>query len=288
MRERLMFFGPGRAGLSVGYALWQTGQIDRLTYCGRRPEPPAHPLFTQGSADYVFGIDWPGEGTTAVILSVPDDALTETAEALAARGQAPDGCSVFHLSGTLSTEPLAALHARGYSVGSLHPMATFGNPVTGADRLADCTFALSGEPEAVARGRSLVSLLGARSIQIPVRSRPAYHAAAVFASNYLATVVLAAARLLQQAGIPEQEAVEALLPIAHGSLEDLRDLSGHRALIGPVVRGDRETLALHLRALDPVDGDLYRTLGKELVRVCVERGLDEDQAMEILQVLSDE
>ncbi len=285
MGERLVFFGPGRAGLSIGYALWQTGGIDRLTYYGRRPDPPAHPLFTQGSAEYVFGIDRPDEATTSVILSVPDDALVEAAEALAARGPAPDGCCVYHLSG-LSTEPLAALHARGYSVGSLHPLATFGHPVTGADRLGDCTFSVSGEPEAVTRGRALIHLLGARAIQVPVRARPAYHAAAVFASNYVATVVLAAARLLTQAGVPESEAVDALLPMAQGTLEDLQSLRGHNALVGPVIRRDFETLALHLRALDPADSDLYRVLGKELVRVCVERGFDEDQATEILQVLS--
>ena len=279
-------FGPGRAGLSFGYALWQSGQIAQLTYFGRRPEPPSHPLFTQGLADYVFGVDRPAEGTSALVIAVPDDALAEMAHAVAARGEAPPGCAAFHLSGSLSTEALTPLHARGYAVGSIHPLANLAHPVSGADRLGEVVFAVSGEADAVVRGRYLVSLLGARSIQIPVRARPAYHAAAVMASNYLATVLLGAARMLGPAGLSTEEALEALLPLAKGTLDDLVSLGGLRTLVGPVVRGDRETLALHMRSLEGPERDLYAALGRELVRVCVEEGLDRDRADEILQVLS--
>jgi len=283
--ERLAFLGPGRAGLSLGYALWQTGEIGGLTYYGRQSEPPNHPLFTQGAAEYVFGIDRPVDGTKTVILSVPDDVLAEMAHTLAARGEAPAGCCAFHLSGSLSTEALSPLHARGYCVGSLHPLVNLANPVTGADRLADAVFAVSGEPEAVTRGRALVQLLGAKAVQIPVRARPAYHAAAVMASNYMATLLLAAARMLTQAGLTQDEALEALLPLAQGTLEDVGGVGGLRALVGPVVRGDRETVALHMRSLEGPGRELYAALGRELVRVCVAEGLDTDQAAEILQVL---
>ncbi|MDH3224192.1 MAG: DUF2520 domain-containing protein, partial [Gemmatimonadota bacterium] len=116
--------------------------------------------------------------------------------------------------------------------------------------------------------------------------RPVYHAAAVMASNYLATVLLGAARMLAPAGLSTEEALEALLPLAKGTLDDLASLGGLRTLVGPVVRGDRETLALHMRSLEGPQRDLYAALGRELVRVCVEEGLDRDRADEILQVLS--
>ena len=288
MKDRLVFIGPGRAGLSLGYALWQTGQIAQLVYHGRRGEPPSHPLFNQGLADYVAGVARPPEGTTALFLSVPDDALAEVAEMVAAQGQAPEGCTAFHLSGSLSTDALAPLHARGYGVGSMHPLVNLAHPVSGADRLGQVVFAVSGEAEAMTRARALVSLLGARAVQIPVRSRPLYHAAAVMASNYVAVVLVAASRLLARAGLSQEQALEALLPLAQGSLEDLGGVGGLRALVGPVVRGDRETIALHMRSLDGRDRELYGALGRELVQVCVEEGLDEARAGEILQVLRTE
>ena len=288
MSGSVAFVGPGMAGLSLGYALWQAGHVTELVYHGRRPEPPSHPLFTQDLARYAFGLARPEPGTLALILSVPDDALEEVAHQVAALGPAPDGCCAFHLSGSLSTEALSPLHARNYHVGSLHPLVNLAHPVTGADRMMDAVFAVSGEPEAVTRGNDLVRQVGARSIQIPVRARPLYHAAAVMASNYLATVMLAAARLLAHTGVPGDEALAALAPLARGTLEDLGGVGGLRALVGPVVRGDVETIALHLRSLDERDGDLYGALGRELVRVCVEEGLDRERAEEILQVLGGE
>ena len=90
--ERLYFVGPGRMGIALGYALIQADAVESLTYCGRRPEPPSHPMFNQGLARYVYGIERPEAGTTALILTVPDDALAETAEHVAAQGEAPEGC----------------------------------------------------------------------------------------------------------------------------------------------------------------------------------------------------
>src|SRR3954469_21899365 len=137
MADRVLFVGPGRTGLALGYALSQVhGALDSLTYCGRRPEPPAHPLFIEGVATYVFGLQRPEPGTTAVFLTVPDDVLPEMAHALAGQGQAPEGCAAFHCSGALSVEVLAPLHARGYHVGSIHPLQSLAHPITGAERLA--------------------------------------------------------------------------------------------------------------------------------------------------------
>ena len=77
MTDRLMIVGPGRAGLALGYALWQAEALESLTYCGRRAEPPAHPLFIEGPARYCFGLERPEAGTTALLLAVPDDVLPE-------------------------------------------------------------------------------------------------------------------------------------------------------------------------------------------------------------------
>ena len=66
MNDRLMIVGPGKLGLALGYALWQADGVDGLEYHGRRPEPPSHPLFTQGVARYVYGLERPSSGTTGV------------------------------------------------------------------------------------------------------------------------------------------------------------------------------------------------------------------------------
>ena len=287
MKENLFFIGPGRAGLSLGYALWQAEAVGDLVYCGRRPEPPAHPLFIEGIARYTFGLEPPGVETTAVFLSVPDDVLAEMAHALAGHGTAPPGCSAFHLSGALSADVLAPLHARGYSVGSFHPLQSLAHPVSGAERLPGSYVAISGERVAVATARRLIQDLRCRDIMIPVPRRPLYHAAAVMASNHLAALLALAARLLVQAGVPEELALPALLPLARGTLDNVEELGRRGALAGPVVRGDVETVRLHLRSLEPREREVYRCLGGELVELAAALGLEPDVVEELKGLLEE-
>ncbi len=275
-------------GLGLGYALWQADAVRALTYYGRRPEPPTHPLFTQGLAEYRYGLEGTASGPTVVILSVPDDALHEVAVEVAARGEAPEGCVAFHLSGALTTDVLAPLHARGYAVGSLHPLHTVANAVTGADRLPGSYFAVAGEPGAVAAARRLLAALGSPSISVPERVRPVYHAATVLASNYLATLLAAAGRLMAQAGIPEDQALAALMPLARGTLSALEEAELGKAITGPLVRGDVETISLHMRSLESRERALYAALGRELANLVEGTGIDDATLSEIRVLMETE
>ncbi len=281
MSERLFVVGPGRAGLALGYALWQADALEALTYAGRRPEPPSHPLFTQGIARYVFGLERPEPDTTVLVLAVPDRVVPEMAVAMAGQGDAPAGAVAFHLSGALSTDPLAPLHHQGYSVGSLHPLQAIAHPLTGAERLPGSYFAVTGEPEAMNAARRLLSFLGSEYLEVPVGRRPLYHAAAVLTSNGLVGVMRAASRLLVRAGVSPVAAERALLPLARGTLENLRESGIPDALIGPLARGDLDTLDLHLRSLEPAERELYAILGREIVDLVTREGLDPSVAEEM-------
>ncbi|MEX1257512.1 MAG: Rossmann-like and DUF2520 domain-containing protein [Gemmatimonadota bacterium] len=260
--ERLVFIGPGRVGLALGQAISRAvGELD-LLYQGRRPEPPAHPLFHQGVARYQYGLERPAEGTSAVFLTVPDAVLPELAVALAARGPAPGGCAAFHTSGALGADPLAPLHAQGYEVGTFHPLQAIANPISGAQHLFGSAFAISGEPAALATARRLIGLLGGTGITVPTTRRPLYHAAAVFASNYLVALLHEAADIFQDAGATREEAERALTALARGTLDNVEELGIEGALTGPLLRGDVETVELHLRTLDPRDAALYAALGR--------------------------
>jgi predicted short-subunit dehydrogenase-like oxidoreductase (DUF2520 family) len=288
MADRVVFVGPGRTGLALGYALHQAGALDSLTYFGRRPEPPAHPLFIEGRAGYHFGLEPLPPDTSVLLLTVPDDVLPAMAHAVAAQGPAPEGCAALHCSGALSGDVLAPLHAVGYRVGSLHPLQSIAHPVTGAERLAGSWFAVSGEPEAAAVARRLVASLDGTPLTIPVTRRPLYHAAAVVASNYLPVLLALAARLLVHAGAREEDAVSALLPLMRGTLDNIGEHGIAAALTGPIARGDVETVRLHLRMLPEREARLYRDLGREAVALAEARGLDADSVAALRELLDAE
>jgi len=123
-------------------------------------------------------------------------------------------------------------------------------------------FAISGEPAALSTARRLIGLLGGSGITVPTSRRPMYHAAAVFASNYVVTLLRQASSIFRAAGATQDEAERALTALAKGTLENVEELGIDAALTGPLVRGDVGTVELHLRTLEPGDAELYAALGK--------------------------
>lgn len=266
--ESLYVVGPGRMGLALGYALERAGGVARLTVSGRTPRPPAHPLFALEHVRYVQGLDAPPEETTALILAVPDDAVPAVAELLASGGaSAAGGAAALHLSGALGTEGLAPLRDRGYAVGSLHPLQAVADPVTGADGLRGGFYSVSGDSGAVKVARRIVDRLQGRSLELPPEGKGLYHAAAVTASNHLVTLMASARNLLLRAGASEEEALDVLLALARGTLDNVGRLGAEGALTGPLRRGDVETVDLHLRLLDSQERALYAALARETLRL---------------------
>ncbi|MGH7483151.1 MAG: Rossmann-like and DUF2520 domain-containing protein [Longimicrobiales bacterium] len=287
MSESVVVIGPGRVGLALGAALREAGATETLTFYGRGLEPPPHPLFEPGGgAGYRRGPYPVPDGTTAVILAVPDAALATVAFELAAAGEAPRGCAALHCSGALSSEVLTPLLARGYAIGSLHPLQSIADPWGGSDRLFGSAFAVSGEPAAVGAARRLVDALGGRVLLIPPMVRPVYHAAASMASNHLIALVAASVRLLGEAGVDEEQAVSAVLPLMRGTLDNLEHLGVGAALTGPIARGDADTVRLHLARLSPGDRALYSALGRETLRLARAAGLDPARADELDSLLA--
>ena len=295
--DNVVIIGPGRMGLAIGSALRQVDAVDRLTYFGRSLEPPPHPLFDPhpavGDADALAaGAEYrplpaqPPAGTTIVILAVPDSALNEVVFDLAMMGPAPPGCVALHLSGALSTDALEPLHHRGYAVGSMHPLMAVADPWLAGDRLIGAAFAMTGEPVANNAARRIVAELGGVPLTIAASQRPLYHAAAVMASNYLVALTGAAVRMLGHAGVSEEDALRALVPLLRGTLDNMAQLGVPASVTGPIARGDVDTVRLHLARLSGEDRVLYSGLGMELLRLARSAGLDEARAAEIESLLT--
>lgn len=285
----LWVIGPGRAGLALGLALRQAGAVERLSYTGRSPAPPAHPLFrTPPAAAYSALLRLPaGAPPALVVLAVPDGEISSVARELAGAGL-PADVPVLHTSGALGVEALAPLSAIGAPVGSMHPLAAISDAVAGAERLRGAWFAIEGDAAATGAGERVVAALGGRVLRLAPGGKPLYHAAAVFASNYLVTLLSVAERLMAEAGAGGEEGRGALLELAAGALAGVGERGVADALTGPVARGDAGTVALHLARLSPPDALLYSVLARETLALARRQGLDPALAARIETVLEDE
>jgi predicted short-subunit dehydrogenase-like oxidoreductase (DUF2520 family) len=211
--------------------------------------PVLEPAETAAAGDVVF-------------LTVPDDAIgemTTTIEPGVRKGQ-----FVVHTSGGTSLEVLDGLRSAGVRTGCLHPLQTIADAEHGADALQDAAVAVTSANADRPPLMRLARAWGGRPFVLADEAKRIYHAAAVFASNYVVTSIWAATTLLQSLGI--RNAGELLGPLVRNSVDNVIGHGGARAITGPVARGDAELVKQHVQALreaDPTDHaitDAYRAL----------------------------
>ncbi len=266
-------------GLAIGSVVAEAGAWQDLLFVGRRDRAPDHPLVSLPPARYARGFPGPPPARTLVLLAVPDGAVREVATAIAAQGAPGLGCVALHLSGTLPAEALGGLSERGYAVGGLHPLQTVADPARGAERLRGAYFTFEGDPSARAAAAEIVEAAAGRMLEVHATEKARYHAACVFASNYVVACAAVATRLLATAAnIAEAEAARALQPLWGGAVSNLDRLGPTEALTGPVRRGDVDTVRAHLDALDGAELELYAELAAETLRVALRAGLNADVA----------
>ena len=194
-----------------------------------------------------------------VLLAVSDQAVAE----VCARLDVGPGQLVAHVAGPLRLSPLVAARRKGARTGSLHPLRPF--PGRDGDGFRGYAAGIAGgDPSAAADLAQLAVRLGMTPLLTSDRSRTLYHAAAVLAAGAQVALFSEATRAFRKAtGVPEPQARAALLPLALGALDKLRDEPPAAAMTGPVARGDLATIAAHRKVLPP---DLRR-LYDQLLRV---------------------
>ena len=190
-------------------------------------------------------------------LAVPDGAVEGVSRVLAGRAELPR--VILHASGALSSGALAALAERGVHTGSAHPMMTFvgGEPPS----LNGAWFAVEGSAAAVRAARTMARKLGAHSFVIEPGSKMLYHAFGAMLSPMLAAELEAAERVGLRAGISAGEVRRIMEPIVLRTVKNVLRSGAGQSFSGPLVRGDVDTVAGHLRSLGGSPESLvYRAL----------------------------
>ncbi|HEU4452170.1 MAG TPA: DUF2520 domain-containing protein [Longimicrobium sp.] len=286
-RDRLWIVGAGRLGLALGLRLHRAGAAASLAYSGRRPDPPDHPLFhpSDPRARYQRGLSPVPPDVDGILIAVPDGAIADVVAELAQLDLPP--IPVLHASGSRSLDVLAPLAARGHVTGGVHALAAIADPVEGADRLRGASFGVEGEGAAREMAMRIVAGCEGRALSIRPGGKALYHAAAVFASNYAVALLAVAERLMADAGVEVEDSGPALTGLAAGAVENVAARGTAAALTGPVVRGDVETVEMHLARLSGADRSLYCLLGLEALELAAARGVDPAAAARLREMLGD-
>ena len=320
LRLSVAVVGAGRLGTALARALAAAGceigaVVARRAASARRASalvgtnPPALPA---AQLERLPAVD-------LLLLTTPDDALAEVVGRLAAlgedggtrarqkagaqrgadaRGRGGDASATrigrvvaLHASGALGSEVLAPLRARGYAVGSLHPLVSVSDARAGAEIFRGAFYCVEGDPAAVRLARRLAGALGGRSFTVATDRKALYHAAAVMTSGHTVALFDTAARLLARCGLTPARARQVLLPLLRSTFENLSALPPARALTGTYARADADTVRKHLSALaaagDPDALAVYVLLGRLSLQLAAEAGADDASLKEIARLLDD-
>ena len=225
-----------------------------------------------------------------VLITVPDDAIRTVCEELAEHGAIRQGAVVAHCNGALPSTILEGARTVGAHVGSLHPMQSFASAEQALRILPGSTCCVEGDEEAVLVLEEVARSLSCDVVTIATEAKPLYHAAGCAASNYLVAVQELALKLAAAAGIERTDAMQVLLPLVKGTVENFERLGSPACLTGPIARGDVETVRRHLQAIEDEAPDLlelYKVLGLQTVQIGLAKGsLSPQCAAELKRLLT--
>jgi predicted short-subunit dehydrogenase-like oxidoreductase (DUF2520 family) len=220
-----------------------------------------------------------------VFITTPDDAI----EQIASQTKWTQGQNVVHCSGADSTAILEKAREDDANVGVFHPLQTFAGVQQAIENIPGSTFAIETEEPLLATLKEMAQALGGSSIRLKASDKVAYHAAAVFASNYLVTLVEISTDLWRTFSIPPDQAVKALLPLMRGTLHNIETIGLPQCLTGPIARGDTGTIQKHLNDISDKTPSLlnpYKELGLQTIPIALAKGtIDKKKADKIETLL---
>lgn len=263
MRKTLNIIGAGNVGKTLGrlWTLKQTFVCQDVLNRSIGSSQRAVSFIGAGHAIDSYANLRPAD---VWMIAAPDDQIKQCAEQLARAGSLSAGSVAFHCSGALLSSELQATQQLGAAVASIHPIRSFAVPAEVVQSFTGTWCGIEGDQRALDVLIEGFSAIGAQLVPINTDSKMLYHSAAVFASNYLVTLLDVALQAYAKAGIPDDVALNMIEPLVRKTVDGIFQVGPEKALSGPIARGDLETAARQYRAVAVWDkryGALYKRLG---------------------------
>lgn len=259
---RIVIVGIGRLGGSLALGLTRAGL-------------PVSVLPRSGDSERriaKLGLSLAGpeelKNANVCFLAVPDTSVGLTASKL--HGRLGPKAAMVHCAGALdlgvfSAEPATFERPRG----SFHPLCAVSDP---RSELAGHAVAIAAStPKLAALLRRLAKALELEPIEVTEARRAEYHAGAVMAAGLVVALLSSAVQCLVNAGLSEQAALKALVPLTRSALAGAVKQGLKRGLTGPVSRGDLAVVQAHLSALPAEHSAVYRALSLRALQLVADQ-----------------
>ncbi len=269
---RIGFIGAGRVGFTLGKYLREHG-ADISGYYSRTAEHAKEAALFTDTRMY----DDPDKlikDSDCIYLTVSDNAIEPCFRELDSKYNLT-GKIICHTSGAMSSKAFADSKHEVYGY-SVHPNFAVSDKLTSYLNFRNAFITIEGSHQHLGEIVEFYKNLGFHVGVISAESKPKYHAASVFASNFVCGIYGTAVRLLTECGFSDESAHLALKGLFLGNATGVAENGPVSQLTGPAERCDTKTIKKHLMVLSEQDAELYKLLTSETLTLAKEKNVDRD------------
>lgn len=224
------------------------------------------------------------------LITVNDGNIQRVCEALS--NSFKTASVVAHCSGALSSSVLNSVKKNNCYTASAHPLNTFPSIEVSletfkTDKHGSYLYA-EGEQTALETLLPIFTVSGFKAQTIESQAKPLYHAACVFACNYLNSLMDMSLSTAEAAGLQRESFWDSLQPLVQATLSNISQQGTAKALSGPIARGDVQTITTHLHELEGVSKQLensYADLGLRALELAIENNELSDEKVQKIKAL---
>lgn len=277
------FVGAGRLGTSLATALHAGGFRVVAVNSRSTSSSEAFAERVPGCAPVASPQDV-ADIAGAVFITTPDAEIKAICDGISWRTEQ----AAIHCSGVLPVGDLASACGSGARTGGLHPLQTLPNRDSGGLLPGASAAVGSDDPALLDWLQKTAYAIEMKPFTIRDENRAAYHASAVMACGLVAALMGLAAEMWSEMGVSRAEALAALRPLTAATVEGVGRDGLPAAFTGPAVRGDVETIRMHLEATarhSPGMAHAYASLTSDAMSLFAEHEGLSPEAQEEIEIL---
>jgi predicted short-subunit dehydrogenase-like oxidoreductase (DUF2520 family) len=204
------------------------------------------------------------------MIATPDALVAQAAANLARHASTWAPAIAFHCSGALGAAQLTPLTAWGWPTASAHCILSFASAAAAVEQFPGTPCALEGDPVARELLNAAFTAIGARCFDVVSEQKLLYHAAAVFATNFLPVLQAVAEDAWRSTGVPDELIAHLRVSLLNNAVANITRLGPKGALTGPAARGDHAAIARQAQVVSAWDkeaGAAYEALSALALRM---------------------
>ncbi len=268
---RIGFIGAGKVGFSL--AKWLNINYHNVSSIYSKNIEDAKELAEFSISEYCKSIDEIICNCDTLFLTVNDDSITDVVKELIKLNI--KNKILIHTSGILSSDIFNELNNDNYCY-SIHPIYAFNDKYESYKNLDNIYFTIEGNPKYIDE----LSKLFKNVKVIDKKNKEKYHLAASIISNMVCSVINVGERLYKEIGIDDKDIYN---PLIINNVNNILTSGSNKALTGPIIRNDYNTVQKHISNLNGNDLLIYKYLGLNIIDMLKDNGTDYSKIKKLLE-----